>query len=258
MLRHGAQSTRTSADWNRSRQGLRITPLKPLLFLALITSTLALALTACGGDDGNAGATGPVTMEQRVVTEADAPDSEEDPVEQPESVSGADEFVSRLGDVFVNITPEEISDFKSSGFVEALHVTRFIPESPGGAHTREAPHISSFTMQFDSEQGAEDAVGTLHQDSVRPCPETCAEQAEEFDVADIPGALGTHRYATAESIQATGDSEVKPFDGYEVQFSDGVFAYRVILDGPPGSVSQDEVEEIAKSLYDRVKGAPPA
>jgi hypothetical protein len=32
----------------------------------------------------------------------------------------------------------------------------------------------------------------------------------------------------------------------------------VILDGPPGKVTQDEAEEIAKSLYDRVKGQPAA
>ncbi len=76
--------------------------------------------------------------------------------------------------------------------------------------------------------------------------------------SDIPGAHGTHRIATAESIQQTGDSEETPFDGFEIQFSDGVFAYRMILSGPPGEVTQDEVEEIAKSLYDRVSGAPAA
>ena len=197
-------------------------------------------------------------MDQRVVMEADAPDSEADPVEEPVEVNGADEFISKLGDRFVNPTQEEVENFENGGFVRALHVTRFIPETPGGPHSRNARHIFSLTMQFDSEQGAKDALETLHLDSLRPCPETCAEQVEEFDVADIPGAFGTHRSASEESIQQTGDTKEHPFDDYQISFSDGVFAYRIILSGEPGKVTQDEAGEIAESLYDRVKGQPAA
>jgi hypothetical protein len=194
-------------------------------------------------------------MDQRVVTEEDWPGSKPDPVEQPLAVSGADEFVSKLGDEFINPTQEEVDDVKSSSFVGALRRTRYRSEM---GHSPHAPHVSSLVMQFGTEQDAKDAADTLHLDSLRPCPQTCAEQAEEFEVSDIPGAQGTHRFATAESIQQTGDSKETPFDGFEIQFSDGVFAYRMILSGPPGEVTQDEVEEIAKSLYDRVTGAPVA
>lgn len=230
--------------------------MKPLV-LALAAAA-ALALTACGGGSGDATDTGPVTLEQRVVSEEDAPDSEADPVEKPVSASSPEEFMSRLGDRFVNPTPEEVSSFESGGFVQALHETRFLPAEEGGAHTMTAPHIFSLVLQFDSEAGAEDALSTLHADSLRPCPETCAQQAEEFDVADIPGAEGTHRFATAESIDAIGDTEQTPFDLYEIDFADGVFAYRIELRGPPGTVTQDEAEEIVQHLYDRVHGAPAA
>jgi hypothetical protein len=227
--------------------------------LPLLAAVAAgIVLSGCGGDDGTAASTGPVTMQQRVVTEQDVPDSKPDPVEKPVSVSGPDEFISRLGDRFINPTPEEVASLKTGGFVKALEVTRFIPASPGGEHTRDAPHIHSLVMQFDSEQGAKDALDTLHQDSLRPCPETCAQQAEEFDVADIPGAFGTHRFATEESIQQTGDTGETPFDDYQIVFADGVFAYRIILPGSPGQVTQDDAEEIAKSLYERVKGQPAA
>ena len=231
--------------------------MKAVLVLAPIVAAM-LVLSACGGGGGSATATGPVTMEQRVVTNEDAPDFEADPVEKPQTVSGPDEFISRLGERFVNPTPKEISDFKSSGFVRARHVTLFMPATPGGPHTRNADHIFSLTMQFDSEQGAKDALQTLHLDSLRPCPETCGQQAEEFDVPDIPGAFGTHRSASAESLQQAGDTEGDPFDAYQIVFADGVFAYRVNLFGSPGKVTQDQVEEIAKSLYDRVHGQPPA
>lgn len=225
-----------------------------VLVLALAAT---LALSACGGDDGNATSTGPLPMNQRVVTKEDAPDFAADPVEKPVTVASADEFITRLGERFINPTPDEVEEFKSGGFVRAFHVTRFVPGS-GGTHLRNAPHIFSLAMQFDSDQGADDALALFKTDSIRPCPETCASQAEQFDVGGIPGAYGTHRFATAESIQQTGDQEGRPYDEYQIGFADGVFAYRVTVSGDPGKVTQDEADEIAKSLYDRVKGQPPA
>jgi hypothetical protein len=232
--------------------------LKAVVLALALSVAAALALAACGGGKGNATSTGPVTIDQRVVTEDDAPDSVADPVEKPIDVSGPEEFIARLGERFVNPTPEEVKSFKNGGFVRALHVTRFIPATPGGPHTRDAPHIFSLVMQFNSDKGATDALAILHADSIRPCPETCAEQAEAFDVDGIPGAYGTHRFATAESIQQTGDTRARPFDDFSIGFADGVFAYRIILSGDPGKVTEGQVEEIAKSLYDRVHGAPAA
>ena len=92
-------------------------------------------------------------------------------------------------------------------------------------HSREAPHIFSLVVQFENEADASRAAETFHDDSIRPCPENCAQQAEEFDVADIPGAEGTHRFATEESVAATGDPNDIPFDEYEINFADGVFSY---------------------------------
>ena len=88
-----------------------------------LAATAALALAACGGDEGSATSTVPLTLEQRVVTEEDAPDSKADPVETPESVSSADEFISRFGDRFINPPPEDVEELKSGSFVRALHVT---------------------------------------------------------------------------------------------------------------------------------------
>jgi hypothetical protein len=195
-------------------------------------------------------------MDQRVVTEEDWPGSKPDPVEKPLSVSGPEEFISKLGDDLVNPTKKEVDDLKSSSFVGALRWTRYM--SQGFGHTPVVPHVFSLVMQFGTEQDAKDAAETLRLDSLRPCPESCAESAEAFAVSDIPGAFGTHRFATAESVQQAGSTDDHPFDDYQVVFADGVFAYRMILSGQPGKVTQDEAEEIARSIYDRVKGQPPA
>lgn len=224
--------------------------MKPLL--VVLAAAAALGLAACGGDDeGSATSTGPLALEQRVVTEEDAPDSKADPVETPESVSSADEFISRFDDAFINPTPEEVEELKSSSFVRALNMVRFI----GDEHAQTAPHIFSLVLQFGTEDDASRAADFFHEDSIRPCPENCASQAEEFEVADVPGAAGTHRFATEESIEATGETEVTPYDEYEIAFADGAFAYRIVLKGPPGAVSQDEAEEIVERLYGRVQDA---
>jgi hypothetical protein len=228
--------------------------LKRLVLLLAVVAVLGL--TACGGDGGQATSTGPLALDQRVVTEEDASNSKPDPVEKTVTVSGPDEFISRLGESFVDPSPEDVAAFKSAGFVQAIDDTRFLPLGMSTSHSPANPHIHSTVMQFESGDGAKTAENIEHEDSLRPCPESCATSIEAFDVADIPGALGTRRHASQEDIDATGDSKLHPFDEYEVVFTDGVFAYRVRLNGPPGSVSEDQAEEIAKSLYERVHGRP--
>ena len=223
--------------------------MKPLALALALAASLGIA--ACGSTKK----AGPLGLDQRVPSSADAPRSEPDPVEKRQTANGPDEFISRLGDRFVNPTPKDVADFKQSGFVRAIHDTRFFPATPGGPHTRNAVHIFSLVMQFKSSAGAQKALEFLQTDSLRPCPRKCSTQIKEFDV-DISDAHGVRRFATAQDIQATGD-EGPPYDSYEIEFADGPFAYRITLHGPPGKVSQKEVEEIAGKLYDRVAGAPP-
>ena len=97
--------------------------MKPLL-LALAFAC-ALAPAACGGDDdGGPRARGPLTLEQRAVSEEDAPDSKPDPVETPATASTPEEFSTTFGDRFVNPQPEETAELESSSFVEAHGETR--------------------------------------------------------------------------------------------------------------------------------------
>lgn len=218
--------------------------------LLVVAAVAALGLTACGSQKAAA----PLTIDERVPTTQDAPGWKLDPVERPVSVSGPDEFISKLGERFINPSQKDISDFKAAGFVRALHETKFLPATPNGRHTKTAPHLFSLVLQFDSKDGAKTGLDLMHADSLRPCPQKCSTQIKEFDV-DISNAKGVRRFATAADIRATGD-EGPPYDSYEIQFADGVFAYRITLSGRPGKVSQDEAEKIVKALYDRVKGAP--
>lgn len=165
------------------------------------------------------------------------------------------QFIERMGDAFINPTQEDRTEFEQSGFLRAIRDTRFIPETPGAAHTQESVHIFTLVSQFESDDGAETALDITHRDSLRPCPEKCATRISEFDVDGVPDSYGVRRYVTAESLEETGE-EGEPYDSYEIQFADGPFAYGISLRGGIGEISEEELEEIARRLYERVKGAP--
>ncbi len=61
----------------------------------------------------------------------------------------------------------------------------------------------------------------LVDDSMKPCPETCAVEISEFDVDGIPDARGIRRTQTEEDIAARGRPDDRPFDSYKTIFTDG-------------------------------------
>jgi hypothetical protein len=224
--------------------------LRGLLFLLL--AALALGLAACNGDDGEATSTGPLALEQRVVTEEDAPGSKPDPVEKRQIAANEQEFKDKMGDAFVNPSKEDEAALKTVGFVEAINDTRYFGET----HSRDDAHTFSLVVELDSPEGAKQMADFFHTDGVRPCPESCAFSVTEFDVDGIPGAKGVRRFASAEDIQAAGTSDERPYDSYTIYFADGNFAYDIDLGGPPGTTSEDKAVDIVQSLYDRVHGRP--
>jgi hypothetical protein len=193
-----------------------------------------------------------------VPTEADAPDSQPDPVEKRATASTPQEFAEKMGDAFIDPTKEEGAELLTIGFDQAIRDTRFFPGESGAEHSKDDAHETSLVVQLDTPAAATRMADFFHTDALRPCPESCATSVAEFDVDGIPGATGVRRYASEADVQAAGAPEDHPFDSYAVFFSDGDFAYHIDLSGPPGTTSEDEVEEIARNLYDRVHGAPAA
>jgi hypothetical protein len=220
--------------------------------LLAIAMVVALGLVACGGDDGDTA--DPLTMEQRVLRESDAPGSKADPVETRVTARSLDEFTAFPG--YVRAVEIERTELAEAGLVAAIHDTRFFPNRPGGPHTRDAPHVRILVLQFESEDGASTGVDLLEDNAFKPCPETCATRTEEFDVSAPPDAKGVRSSATAEKIKELGE-EGEPFGAYTIAFADGVFAYEIEGFGPPGAVSETQIEEIAEKVHDRVEGAPP-
>jgi hypothetical protein len=219
-----------------------------------VTTVIALSAAACGGDGGEDAA--PLTLKQRVSGEADAPGSQADPVETPVTVTGIEDIRS-LPDGLFSPEREDVSAMEEAGFESALVDTRFYPAEPGAEHVGGEPHVATLVMQSASKEGAADMAELLHDDGSEPCPGTCAVEVSEFEVDDIPDAQGVARITSAENLEATGE-QGDPFSVYKISFADGPFAYEVDMFGPPDEVSQEQLEEIAKNLYERVEGSPPS
>ena len=125
-----------------------------------------MGVAACSGDDAAA----PLTLEQRVPDEAEAPGSEADPVETQRTATGLEELAATMNDQLITATEEEKAALGDAGFVSAILDTRFFPSEPGAEHVGHEPHITMLVMQFSSEAGATDAVDLLHTDGLEPCP----------------------------------------------------------------------------------------
>lgn len=223
--------------------------------LVAIAIVLATCAAACGGDDS--GTAEPLTLEQRLLRESEAAGSKPDPVETRLTARNLEEFNGWQSKGYVAAAEIDSQDLEDAGFVAAVHDTRFFPKMPGGDHTRDAPHVRLLVVQFESDDGAAEGADLLRKQSLKPCPGQCSMSIEEFDVSGVPDAQGLRHFVTEEKLKELGEPG-EPRDGYSIFFADGPFAYELEIFGPPGDVSEDQIEEIGSELHHRVEGAPPA
>jgi hypothetical protein len=218
--------------------------------LPLLAALVAIGLVGCDGD--NEETTVPAPRAQRFVTAEDAPGSKPDPVEKRETTTNFDTFLSALGDSSIDPDTDELKTvFDDAAFVSAGQDARFFGES----HSPETSvHVFSSFIELGSDDAATGALDWLETDQLKPCPRSCAVQRSSFEVDDIPGARGVHRVATAEDIERVGTKDEVPQDDYWIGFAIGPIVYTVVLHGHgvPGTVSQDQAQEIASAYYDRL------
>jgi hypothetical protein len=211
----------------------------------LLVALTTVALVSCGGDDAS------VPLAQRFPTAADAPGTKPDPVEEGQTTANLDVFLAAFREALIDPDTEEMTRvFQEAGFKAAGLDVRFFGET----HSPDAPHLFSWFIELESEDGARNVLGWLARDTMKPCPESCAVQISSFKVDGIPDARGVRRLATAESIAAAGTEDQHPSDSYWVGFTQGSFVYTVDLHGPPGSVSREQALRIDSAYYDRLTG----
>ncbi len=220
--------------------------------IPLLAALAMITLAACGGSDDETAA--PLPVAQRFVTAQDAPGSKPDPVEKRQTTADFDDFILALSDFTVDLDVEETNTvFHEAGFKSAGVDARFF----GQTHSPETSvHVFSSFIEVGSEDGATSALDWLETDQMKPCPMSCAVQRSGFEVDDIPDARGVHRVATAEDIERVGTNDEQPQDDYWIGFTKGPIVYTMVLHGHavPGTVSEDQAQQIASAYYDRLTG----
>jgi hypothetical protein len=218
--------------------------------IPLLAALAMITLVACGGGDDETAA--PLPVAQRFLTAEDAPGSKPDPVEKRQTTVDFDEFIGALSDFSIDPDKQEMTAvFKEAGFQGAGVDARFYGET----HIPREPHVFSSFIELESEDGATRSLDWLETDQMKPCPMSCAVQRSKFDVSDVPHSRGVHRSATAEDVERLGNEHEQPYDGYWMGFTLGPFVYTVNLQGPPGSVSEEQALEIAGTYYERLVGS---
>lgn len=213
--------------------------------IRLLVPLFAVVLVACDGDEPT------VPVAQRFPTAADAPGTKPDPVEERQTTDDFDEFIAAASEALIDPQEDEMTTlFQEAGFKRAGLDARFFGET----HTPDARHLFSSFIELESEDGAMSALDWLEADSMKPCPMSCATRVSSFDVDGIPDARGVHRIATAKDIEAAGFEGERPSESYWVGFTERSIVYTVELEGPPGSVSEEQAQEIASAFYDRLAG----
>jgi len=204
-------------------------------------------------EDGDAA---PLTLEQRILRQTDAPRSKPDPVEPGWTVRSLKEAVADPEGLGAHIGRAKLEEI---GFVAAIEDVRFWPTRPDGRHTPDAPHVRMVVVEVRDEESAQKAVEVLRAEARRPCPGECAIRRAEFDTSAVPDAQGLHRFARAQDIEALGE-EGEPFDSFSLWFADGPFAYELEVFGEQragdAAVTREQLEEIAERVHRRVEGAP--
>ena len=218
--------------------------------IPLLAALAMITLAACGGSNDETAA--PLPVAQRFVTAQDAPGSKPDPVEKRQTTVDFDDFILALSDFTVDLDVEEANTvFHEAGFKSAGVDARFF----GLTHSPETSvHVFSSFIEVGSEDETTTALDWLETDQMKPCPMSCAVQRSSFEVDDIPDARGVHRVATAEDIESIGTNDEQPQDDYWIGFTKGPIVYTMVLHGHavPGTVSEDQAQQIASAYYDRL------
>jgi hypothetical protein len=217
--------------------------------IPLVAALAMITLVGCGGNDETST---PPALAQRFVSAEDAPGSKADPVEKRTTTTDYDAFISALSDEAVDPNRDAMTTvFKRAAFVSAGQDARFF----GATHSPETSvHVFSSFIELGSEDAATSALDWLETDELKPCPMSCAVKRSSFEVNDIPGARGVHRLATADDIERVGNKDERPQDDYWIGFTNGPVVYTVVLHGHavPGTVSEDQAQQIASAYYDRL------
>jgi hypothetical protein len=215
-----------------------------LLLFPLIV--IGLAAAGCGGNGGEDEAK-PLSLEQRLLSPADAPG-----------------FTQQTAQFEWNDAQQVVDEGIGPALPQqnAAEATRVLEDAnfiDGAARVLSKPgtkeNLITIVLRFGSPGGGTSVLRWLHEQDLAPCTGNCGIRISELAVDGIPEAAGAQRVVNEAAAGATPP----PWDRYIIEFTDGAFLYSVERASPyqtPTDGDATDAEDAAQALYDRVKGAP--
>lgn len=212
---------------------------------------LATILAGCGGGSKpSAKPAAPLGLDQRLLTPRDvlgmAPGQEQRFTDAGKAASNMSGILIHPKQTAAHLRSARFSVLLSrSSHSVAIRRSRKKPTGPGG-------ELDSLVIHVGSPAAAASLLSWMGIQAEQPCPHVCDVRIQAFTPSGIPDARGVERSRAKKT--SLGDA----FDLDLVGFADGPFVYVISAGGQPGAFARDKVVADARTLYDRVRGAPPA
>ena len=208
--------------------------------VALFLALALIALGACGGDDDDGGGdvsaadlksslptAGDLGLEERVKSDWDA----------------ARELFAGTLVIGGTTNPSELAAATDeAGFQTAV----------GSDLVSQDVNVRIRAIQFDSEEGALEARGLLHDEDLKsPCAEACVVTPIEYELDDIPDSAAVHHVPTGVDLPP-GQSKV---EAHHAEFVIGPQLYVVQVDGQPSPTFSADFDKLMGAVYGSASGA---
>jgi hypothetical protein len=199
---------------------------------AVVLTALVIGIGACGSDDGD---TSSAALKERLPAADDLGLKPERKFEW----DNATDFVVQGVPYSEGTKPSELIDaIEEAGFSGGAGAVL--------ADHRRMSHLRILVAEFDSDDGALEARDRMHAEHLKqPCLAACTVTPTEYEVEDIPNSVSVH-HAPTEGKPPHG---LFKFEGYLLEFTIGSRLYIAAADGPPGSTTSDDFDELAKTVY---------
>ena len=211
----------------------------PLGMVVLILVPAVIALGACGGDDDEEGDISVAELSSTLPTAGDLG------LDQRQKADWEDATSLLAGDLVIGggTEPSELAAaMEDAGFEGAAG------SDLGGQDL----NVRIRAIQFDSEEGALEARGLLHDEDLKsPCVEKCIVTPIEYELDDVPDSAAVHHVPT----------RVKPRPGqfkveaHHAEFVIGPQLYVVQVDGQPSPTFSADFDKLMGTVYESASDA---
>ena len=101
-------------------------------------------------------------------------------------------------------------------------------------------NVRLVSAQFDSDEGALEARGVLHEEDLKsPCPDKCIVTPLEYELDDVPDSAAVHHVP---------NEDKGPVEAHHAEFVIGPNLYVIQVDGKPSPTFSADFDELMQTV----------